>query len=161
MSDDGNEIDVEAIDTSILDETVEVTFRGDAGAIMEVGNALDLAVDTITTTDLMASPGWAYAAAVLHPTMNDFADQFQTDELMALPEGIREADDENLEDELEVDVRWVDREPDNSDGLGGFVIEAHVYDDREAEAFKDLFERLPGVATWKFERYQDTEDDDA
>lgn len=113
MSDGDDDIEVEPVDTSILDETVEVTFRGSPDAIMELGNAIDLALDTIASTGLLDHPGWAAVAAVLSPTMDDFAEQFQTDELLDMPDGIKEVDVESLEDALEVEVRWVDREDAN------------------------------------------------
>lgn len=109
MTDD-DEIEVEAIDTSILDETVEITYRGDLGVVLEVVNVIDLGLDTIVETPRIRHPGWVTAALAVNPTMEVLAEELQTEELLNLPEGVRETDAEEIQDALDVQVTWPERE---------------------------------------------------
>lgn len=109
MSDD---IEVEPIDTSVLDREVEITIRGTVDVVMEVGNAMDLGLDVIEQTEKGAHPGWKACYYTVKPVLNTIGKEIQTDEVMNIPEGIRESDLEDLENALDVDVTWLEEDGD-------------------------------------------------
>lgn len=109
MPDEDDELEVNVIDTSVLDEEVEIVLRSDLSSMIALLNTLNLGLATIRGTPRHHHRGWQASAAASVGVLDVLHEELYRDELDDIPEGggFREATIEEMKEAVDVNVRWL------------------------------------------------------